>query len=120
MHHKSPSLSGSAQTAKYAATRTFSVQSNRRVGVQWGYSHGYDEFGNLADKIATKGSAQTDYLSVNSATNQVRASGDIGYDANGNWYGMQGSMNIWNMENQLVSNGSVDGGGNPGTRVRLV
>ena len=82
------------------------------AGVQWGYTYGYDGFGNLADKIATKGSAQTVYFNVNSANNQVRASGDIGYDANGNWYGMQGSMNTWNMENQLVSNGSVDGGGN--------
>jgi YD repeat-containing protein len=58
------------------------------AGVQWGYSHGFDGFGNLSAKVATKGSAQTVYLNVDSTTNQVRINGDIGYDANGNWMGM--------------------------------
>jgi YD repeat-containing protein len=40
--------------------------------------------------------------------------GDYGFDANGNWLGAGGSqINTWNVENQLISNGSLDGSGNP-------
>ena len=38
--------------------------------------------------------------------------GDYGFDANGNWLGAGGSQsNTWNVENQLISNGSVDPSG---------
>jgi RHS repeat-associated protein len=49
-------------------------------------------------------------VAVNSATNQVNYG--IGYDANGNWMGVSGSPNTWNVENKLVSTGAVDGNGN--------
>ena len=41
---------------------------------------------------------------------------DYGFDANGNWLGVPGPnnnlINTWNVENQLISNGSVDYSGN--------
>jgi len=49
---------------------------------------------------------------VNSATNQARVLYDNGFDANGNWLGTAAAPNTWNVENQLTSNGSVDGNGN--------
>ena len=39
--------------------------------------------------------------------------GDYGFDANGNWLGTGSQSNTWNVENQLISNGTVDYGGNP-------
>jgi len=61
----------------------------------------------------TKGTAPTLSPIVDSTTNQVRMSGDLGYDANGNWLGMPSARNTWNVENQLLSTGTVDGDGNP-------
>jgi RHS repeat-associated protein len=53
------------------------------------------------------------YPQVDSTTNRARMIGDYGFDANGNWMGSGGSqINAWNVENQLISNGSVDGSGN--------
>jgi RHS repeat-associated protein len=84
-------------------------------GVQWGESYSYDGFGNLTSKVPTKGTAPQVYPQVNSATNQARMIGDYGFDANGNWLGVptpQMILNTWNVENQLISNGAVDGSGN--------
>ena len=51
---------------------------------------------------------------VDSTTNRARMIGDNGFDANGNWLGagLVNQTNTWNVENQLVSNGTVDGNGN--------
>jgi YD repeat-containing protein len=64
--------------------RLIAASTAAAAGVQWGYTYSYDGFGNLADKIATKGSAQTVCFNVNSTTNRVRINGDAGYDVNGN------------------------------------
>jgi RHS repeat-associated protein len=81
--------------------------------VQWGNSYSYDGFGNLTGKTVTKGTAPTLSPIVDSTTNRVRMSGDLGYDANGNWLGTPSAPNTWNVENQLVSTGTVDGAGDP-------
>ncbi|MGO9229362.1 MAG: RHS repeat-associated core domain-containing protein [Bryobacteraceae bacterium] len=80
--------------------------------MQWGNSYSYDGFGNLTAKVVTKGTAPQVYPQVNSATNQARVLYDNGFDANGNWLGTAAAPNTWNVENQLISNGSVDGSGN--------
>ena len=83
-------------------------------GVQWGDSYTYDGFGNLTSKTPTKGSAPSASPQVDPTTNRARMIGDYGFDANGNWLGASGSrVNTWNVENQLISNGTVDGNGNP-------
>jgi RHS repeat-associated protein len=93
--------------------RLIAAATSGTTGVQWGDSYSYDGFGNLTSKVVTKGTAPQVYPQVNSATNQARMSGDYGFDANGNWMGSGGSqINTWNVENQLISNGSVDYSGN--------
>ena len=93
--------------------RLIAAATSGTTGVQWGDSYSYDGFGNLTSKVVTKGTAPQVYPQVNSATNQARMSGDYGFDVNGNWLGSGGSqINTWNVENQLISNGSVDYGGN--------
>ena len=93
--------------------RLIAAATSGTTGVQWGDSYSYDGFGNLTSKVVTKGTAPQVYPQVNSATNQARMSGDYGFDANGNWLGSGGSqINTWNVENQLISNGSVDYGEN--------
>jgi len=93
--------------------RLIAASTSGTAGVQWGNSYSYDGFGNLTSKVVTKGTAPQVYPIVNSAKNQARMSGDYGFDANGNWMGTSTSPNTWNVENQLISNGSVDGAGYP-------
>jgi RHS repeat-associated protein len=96
-----------------ALNRLIAAATTGTGGVQWGESYSYDGFGNLTSKVPTKGTAPQVYPQVNSATNQARMIGDYGFDANGNWLGAGGSQsNTWNVENQLISNGAVDGSGN--------
>jgi RHS repeat-associated protein len=84
--------------------------------VQWGDSYSYDGFGNLTSKVVTKGTAPSVYPQVKSNTNQASMIGDNGFDANGNWLGASANqVNTWNVENQLISTGTVDGSGNPYT-----
>src|SRR5208283_4988172 len=93
--------------------RLIAASTAGTTGVQWGNSYSYDGFGNLTAKVVTKGTAPSVYPQVNSATNRASMLYDNGFDANGNWLGAGGSqMNTWNVENQLISNGSVDGSGN--------
>jgi RHS repeat-associated protein len=95
--------------------RLIAASTSGTGGVQWGNSYSYDGFGNLTGKTVTKGTAPTLSPIVDSTTNQVRPGGDYGYDANGNWLGVPGAPNTWNVENQLLSTGTVDGNGNPVT-----
>jgi YD repeat-containing protein len=100
-------------TYAYSANRLIAAATSGTTGVQWGDSYSYDGFGNLTSKVVTKGTAPQVYPQVSSATNQARMSGDYGFDANGNWMGSGGSqINTWNVENQLISSGSVDYSGN--------
>src|SRR5208283_5049680 len=93
--------------------RLIAASTAGTTGVQWGNSYSYDGFGNLTAKVVTKGTAPSVYPQVNSATNRASMLYDNGFDANGNWLGAGGSQtNTWNVENQLISNGSVDGNGN--------
>ena len=93
--------------------RLIAAATTNTTGVQWNESYSFDGFGNLTSKVPTKGTAPQVYPQVNSATNQARMIGDYGFDANGDWLGAGGSqINTWNVENQLISNGAVDGSGN--------
>ncbi len=92
--------------------RLIAASTAGTTGVQWGNSYSYDGFGNLTAKVVTKGTAPSVYPQVNSATNQARVLYDNGFDPNGNWLGTAAAPNTWNVENQLISNGSVDGSGN--------
>src|SRR5271157_5994768 len=74
--------------------RLIAASTSGTGGVQWGYTHSYDGFGNLTSKLATSGTAPSMYTGVNSATNQVGTS-----DANGNWLGASGPRYTWNVEN---------------------
>ena len=92
--------------------RLIAAATTNRTGPIWGDSYSYDGFGNLTSKVPTQGNAPPASPQVNSATNQARMIGDYGFDANGNWLGAGGSQsNTWNVENQLISNGSVDPSG---------
>ena len=93
--------------------RLIAAATTNRTGPIWGNSYSYDGFGNLTGKTVTQGSAPSALPQVNSATNQARMIGDYGFDANGNWLGTGSQSNAWNVENQLISNGMVDYGGNP-------
>jgi len=68
----------------------------------------------MTSKTSTKGTAANPQ--VDSTTNRARMINDYGFDANGNWLGVPGPLtnlvNAWNVENQLISNGSVDASGN--------
>jgi RHS repeat-associated protein len=92
--------------------RLIAASTSGTAGVQWGNSYSYDGFGNLTGKTVTKGTAPTLSPLVDPNTNRVRMSGDYGYDANGNWMGVPSAPNTWNVENQLLSTGMVDGDGN--------
>jgi RHS repeat-associated protein len=92
--------------------RLIAAATTNSTGPISGESYTYDGFGNLTSKTPTKGSAPSAPPQVNSATNQARMIGDNGFDANGNWLGAGGSQsNTWNVENQLISNGTVDPSG---------
>ena len=92
--------------------RLIAAATTNKTGPTWGDSYSYDGFGNLTSKSVTQGTAPSVSPQVNSATNQARMIGDYGFDANGNWLGAGGSQsNTWNVENQLISNGSVDPSG---------
>ena len=93
--------------------RLIAAATTNGTGPIWGNSYSYDGFGNLTGKTVTQGTAPSALPQVNSATNQARMIGDYGFDANGNWLGMGSQSNAWNAENQLISNGTVDYGGNP-------
>jgi RHS repeat-associated protein len=93
--------------------RLIAAATTNPTGPIWGNSYSYDGFGNLTGKTVTQGTAPSALPQVNSATNQARMIGDYGFDANGNWLGMGSQSNAWNVENQLISNGMVDYGGNP-------
>jgi RHS repeat-associated protein len=96
--------------------RLIAAATSGTTGVQWGDSYSYDGFGNLTSKVVTKGTAPSVYPQVNSNTNQASMIGDNGFDANGNWLGPSANqVNTWNVENQLISTGTVDGSGNPYT-----
>ena len=71
--------------------RLIAASTSGTTGVQWGNSYSYDGFGNLTGKTVTKGTAPTLSPLVDSNTNRVRLSGDLGYDANGNWRGAAGA-----------------------------
>ncbi|MGA2273939.1 MAG: RHS repeat-associated core domain-containing protein [Bryobacteraceae bacterium] len=96
--------------------RLIAAATSGKTGVQWGDSYSYDGFGNLTSKVETNGTAPSVYPQVNSNTNQARMLNDYGFDANGNWLGSGAwggsQVNTWNVENQLISDGSVDYGGN--------
>jgi RHS repeat-associated protein len=83
-------------------------------GVQWNESYSFDGFGNLTSKVSSKGTPASPQ--VDPTTNRARVINDYGFDANGNWLGVPGPLtnivNTWNVENQLISNGAVDGSGN--------
>ena len=93
--------------------RLIAAATTNGAGPIWGNSYSYDGFGNLTSKTVTQGTAPSASPQVNSATNQARMIGDYGFDANGNWLGTGSQSNAWNVENQLISNGMVDYGGNP-------
>jgi len=97
--------------------RLIAASTSGTGGVQWGFSYSYDGFGNLTGKTVTKGTPPLvptpPALTVDSNTNRVRLSGDYRYDLNENWLGAAGAPNTWNVENQLLSTGAVDGDGNP-------
>ena len=106
-------VTGENVSYTYDSLNRLIAASTGTTGPQWGWSYGYDGFGNLTSKVATKGGMAAVYPIVNSATNQARMSGDLGFDANGNWLGPNSSSpNTWNVENQLVSTSTVDGTGN--------
>jgi YD repeat-containing protein len=80
---------------------------------QWSGSYSYDGFGNLTSRA--DGGAPV-LLQVDSTTNRARMTGDNGFDANGNWLGAGGTQsNTWNVENQLITNGTADQDGNLAT-----
>jgi len=87
------------------------------TGVQWSESYSYDGFGNMTSKTSTKGTPANPQ--VDPTTNRARLINDYGFDANGSWLGVPGPLNnlvnTWNVENQLVSNGLPDSGGNTPT-----
>jgi RHS repeat-associated protein len=93
--------------------RLIAAATTNRTGPIWGNSYSYDGFGNLTGKTVTQGSAPSASPQVDPTTNRARMIGDYGFDANGNWLGTGSQSNAWNVENQLISNGMVDYGGNP-------
>jgi YD repeat-containing protein len=95
--------------------RLIAAATTNSSGPIWGNSYSYDGFGNLTGKTVTQGTAPSASPQVNSATNQARMIGDYGFDANGNWLGTGSQSNTWNVENQLISNGTVDILGRPYT-----
>ena len=87
------------------------------AGVPWSESYTYDGFGNMTSKVSSLGTTASPQ--VDPTTNRARVIGDYGFDANGNWLGVPGPLenivNTWNVENQLISNGTVDILGRPYT-----
>ena len=79
--------------------RLASAETTQTGGTQWGQSYTYDGFGNLTTQTVIKGSAPSESVAYNYATNLQ--TGDTA-DANGNI----GSGYIYDLDNRLVQPGS--------------
>jgi RHS repeat-associated protein len=77
-------------------TASTSSTSDANGNTAWGQSFGYDAFGSLTAKTATKGSPPVLSVAVDPATNRIVGSS---YDANGNITGGY----VWDAENRLTS-----------------
>jgi RHS repeat-associated protein len=96
-------VSGEEVTYQYDALQRLSHAET--VGPQWGLTFSYDGFGNLMDRVVTKGSGPGGPVGVDPGTNRL-----IGgqYDANGNFMSVAaGGYYGYDVENRLtVDNGS--------------
>ena len=75
---------------------------------KWGLSWTYDRYGNRTNQTVTAGTAVSNSVVVNPATNQITTPG-YSYDANGNLTNDGVNSLTYDAENRLVS--SVDGSG---------
>ncbi|MBY0375183.1 MAG: RHS repeat-associated core domain-containing protein, partial [Bryobacteraceae bacterium] len=64
----------------------------------WGSQYGFDGFGNLVTKSATKGSPPNLSVTANPANNRLNG---VSYDANGNVTAMNGQNFTYDVENRL-------------------
>ena len=64
----------------------------------WGLAWNHDAFGNLTQQSVTKGQMTGFTLSINGATNRVNYQN---YDANGNWLGMWGQSQTYDVDNRV-------------------
>jgi len=64
----------------------------------WGLAWNHDGFGNLTQQSVTKGQMTGFTLSINGATNRVNYQN---YDANGNWLGMWGQSQTYDVDNRV-------------------
>ena len=71
----------SGETVDYTYDSLNRLISAVTTGPEWGLSFSYDGFGNRLSQTVTKGSAPTQSITVDSATNRVNG---LSYDANGN------------------------------------
>jgi YD repeat-containing protein len=77
---------------------------------QWGLSFAYDRYGNRTNQTVTAGTAPSNSLTINAATNRITGTG-FGYDANGNMTGDGSNTLTFDAENHEVSsNGSLGSG----------
>jgi len=75
---------------------------------QWGLSWTYDRYGNRTAQTVTAGTAFSNSVVVNTATNQITTAG-YSYDANGNMTDDGQNALIYDAENRIVSD--ADGSG---------
>src|SRR5438046_2366528 len=79
------------------------ISAQTTAGTVWGYSYGYDGFGNLSGKTVTKGSPAAGWaVGSDQATNHVYG---YTYDANGNLTGSntRGLLHTFDVENRLTA-----------------
>jgi RHS repeat-associated protein len=74
---------------------------------KWGLSFAYDRYGNRTNQSVTAGTAPSNSVAINSATNRITTSG-YAYDANGNITNDGSNTMTYDAENRVVSvvNGS--------------
>jgi YD repeat-containing protein len=110
----SDAVTGESVSYTYdALNRLIAAATTNPTGPTWNESYTFDGFGNMTSKVSSNGTTASPQ--VDPTTNRARVIGDYGFDANGNWLGVstpQMILNTWNVENQLISNGAVDGSGN--------
>src|SRR5206468_7710578 len=76
-------------------------------GGGWGQSFGYDGFGNLTTKAATKGTVPVLSVTFDPATNH-QLGGPWTYDANGNTTSPYSYGPFYDVENRMVQQGQYD------------
>jgi RHS repeat-associated protein len=77
---------------------------------QWGLRWNYDRYGNRTDQIVTAGTAPSNSVTVDGASNRIISTG-YGYDANGNMTNDGNNTLVYDGENRVTSSSGNLGSG---------